>query len=96
MSRRKKKPPSFEKALERLEEIVEKLEGEDLGLDAALALFEEGIALSRFCHGKLEEVEKRVEIVLKESGDDWKTAPFGEEEVAGAESAAEEDSTDEP
>jgi exodeoxyribonuclease VII small subunit len=67
---------SFEKALERLEAIVEKLESEELGLDASLALFEEGIGLSRVCQGKLEEVERRVEIVLKEANGKYATKAF--------------------
>jgi exodeoxyribonuclease VII small subunit len=80
-----KKPAamSFEKALERLEAIVEKLEAEELGLDASLALFEEGIGLSRVCQEKLSEVERRVEIVLKDAGGRYAAAPF-EEEDAGA------------
>ena len=57
--------PDFESALERLEHIVKTLEAGDLALDNALELFEEGIRLSRFCHGKLEQAERRVEILLK-------------------------------
>ncbi len=85
-----KKPASipFEKALERLEAIVEKLESEEIGLDASLALFEEGIGLSRVCQQKLSEVERRVEIVLKESRGDYRTAPFPEEPEAGASESA--------
>ena len=40
------------------------------------ALFQEGMELARFCEKKLGEVEKSVEIVLKESEGEWKTAPF--------------------
>jgi exodeoxyribonuclease VII small subunit len=57
--------PDFEAALKRLEEIVRKLEGGEQSLDSALELFEEGIKLSRFCHTRLEEAERRVEILLK-------------------------------
>jgi exodeoxyribonuclease VII small subunit len=57
--------PDFETALKRLEEIVKKLENGELSLDSALQLFEEGIKLSRFCHTKLEEAERRVEILVK-------------------------------
>jgi exodeoxyribonuclease VII small subunit len=72
---------SFEKALARLEAIVEKLESEEMGLDASLALFEEGIGLSRICQEKLSDVERRVEIVLKESGGEYTAKPFlGDEE----------------
>jgi exodeoxyribonuclease VII small subunit len=86
-----KKPasPSFEKALERLEAIVEKLESEELGLDASLALFEEGIGLSRVCQERLAEVERRVEIVLKDAGGKYTTIPFTEEEDSGTEEPGE-------
>ena len=57
---------SFESAIERLEEIVEKLEAGDLPLDDSLKLFEEGVKLSRFCNTKLEEVEHKIEILTKE------------------------------
>ena len=89
-----KKPASmsFEKALERLEAIVEKLESEELGLDASLALFEEGIGLSRVCQERLAEVERRVEIVMKESRGEYRTVPFEEP----AASASESDSGGEP
>ena len=82
--------PSFEKALERLESIVEKLESEELGLDASLTLFEEGIGLSRLCQAKLEEVEKRVEIVLRESGGEYRAVAYAEVEVAAAEGGEKE------
>ncbi len=71
-----KKNASFEKSLERLEAIVEQLESEDLGLDASLALFEEGIGLSRLCREKLSEVERRVEIVLQEADGEYSTREF--------------------
>ena len=74
-----KKDRSFEEAMERLEAIVAELEGEDRGLEKQFALFQEGMELARFCDGKLAEVEKSVEIVLKESAEEWKTAPFDPE-----------------
>jgi exodeoxyribonuclease VII small subunit len=58
----------FESAIAELEKIVKQLEGGDLPLDTSLALFERGVALSRFCHTKLEEAERRVEI-LNERGE---------------------------
>lgn len=60
--------PDFETALKRLEEIVRKLEAGDASLDSTLELFEEGVRLSRLCHTKLEQAERRVELVLKTSG----------------------------
>ena len=68
--------PEFETALKRLEEIVKKLENGDLSLDSALELFEEGIKLSRLCHTKLEEAERRVEILLKNGSGQARAVSF--------------------
>ena len=61
------KPVTFEKALSRLQDIVSELEDPEKGLEASLVLFEEGVALSRFCRGRIDEIERRVEVVLKET-----------------------------
>jgi exodeoxyribonuclease VII small subunit len=61
-----KEKMSFEKALKQLEEIVQKLESGDLGLENSLELFEEGIKLSRFCSKKLELAEKKIEMLTKD------------------------------
>ena len=53
----------FESAIAELETIVKQLEEGDLALEKSLALFERGVQLSRFCHAKLEEAERRVEIL---------------------------------
>ena len=58
----------FESAIAELESIVKTLEDGDLALEKSLALFERGVTLSRFCHTKLEEAERRVEI-LNERGE---------------------------
>jgi exodeoxyribonuclease VII small subunit len=71
--------PDFETALKRLEEIIKKLENGELSLDSALQLFEEGIKLSRFCHTKLEEAERRVEILVKNSSGQPKAVAFESE-----------------
>ncbi len=60
----------FEKALERLEEIAERLEEGDLELEAALAAFEEGVGLARRCAEQLRDAERRIE-VLRQDGDGW-------------------------
>lgn len=60
-----KQPLTFENALAQLEEITENLEGGNLGLDESIAEFEKGMKLARFCHGKLEEAEKKIEILQK-------------------------------
>ena len=53
----------FESAIAELETIVKTLEEGDLALEKSLELFERGVQLSRFCHSKLEEAERRVEIL---------------------------------
>ena len=58
----------FESAIAELETIVKTLEDGDLALERSLALFERGVQLSRFCHARLEDAEKRIEI-LNERGE---------------------------
>ena len=53
----------FESAIAELETLVKTLEDGDLALETSLELFERGVQLSRFCHSKLEEAERRVEIL---------------------------------
>lgn len=50
----------FEKKLSRLEEIVQKMEKGELALEESLKLFEEGVKLSRDCHGQLTKAEAQV------------------------------------
>lgn len=58
----------FESALAELESIVKHLEGGNLTLEKSLTLFERGIELSRYCHTRLEDAERRIE-VLSERGE---------------------------
>ena len=55
----------FETALKKLEEVVKKLEGGDLSLEDSLKAFEEGVKQASFCSKKLNEAEKRVELLMK-------------------------------
>jgi exodeoxyribonuclease VII small subunit len=66
----------FEDSLNKLEKIVSRLEEGNISLEESLKLFEEGIRLSRFCNQKLDEAEKRVEILLKGKGGSLKPQPF--------------------
>ena len=70
---------SFERALERLQEIVAEMEDPEKGLEKSLELFEEGITLSRFCRSRIDEIQKRVDVVLKETPDGLATEPLDEE-----------------
>ena len=58
----------FESAIGELETIVKQLEDGDLPLDKSLALFERGVELSRYCHDRLGEAQRRIDI-LTERGD---------------------------
>ena len=73
----------FEKAFKDLETIVQRLESEELPLDESLRLFEQGINLSRFCHQRLEEVEKKIELILADAKGQPRTEPFAIEEDLG-------------
>jgi len=59
--------PTFEKALQELDQIVEKMEKGGLPLNDSLALFEKGVKLARFLRGELEKAEKKVDILLKDA-----------------------------
>ncbi|MDI6870029.1 MAG: exodeoxyribonuclease VII small subunit [Bacillota bacterium] len=67
---------SFEQAFNRLKDVVAELEQADLPLDRALALFEEGIGLSRVCKARLDEAEGRVQQLLREADGRVVEAPF--------------------
>jgi exodeoxyribonuclease VII small subunit len=71
----------FETAIAELEGIVKSLEDGDLTLERSLELYERGVQLSRFCHARLEEAERRIEI-LDERGE-IKPAPSALDAAAG-------------
>jgi exodeoxyribonuclease VII small subunit len=68
--------PRYEEIVQRLGKVVERLEGGGLSLEESIAAFEEGIRLARAGASKLEEAEKKVELLL--DGD--RTAPFSSDE----------------
>lgn len=69
----------FETALKRLEDVVRKLEGGELSLEESLKAFEEGVKHSIFCSKKLNEAERRVELLLKQRDGSFVKSPFDEE-----------------
>lgn len=71
-----KKEESFEKSMERLEEIVRALEDGSAPLDASLKLFEEGTALVRRCSDRLDAAEQRVKILMKKTDGTYDEQPF--------------------
>ena len=66
----------FEEALKKLEALVKTMESGDLTLDDSLKAFEEGIRLIRFCTRKLDEAERKVEILLRDDDDRPAAVPF--------------------
>ncbi len=82
----------FEDALNKLEKIVSKLEDGDIPLEESLKLFEEGIRLSRLCNQKLEEAEKKVEILMKGKNGVIKPQPFDPSTGSGQDPSEESDS----
>ncbi len=80
--------PKFEQALKRLEQIVDSLEGGALSLEESLKVFEEGIKLARLCARKLEEAERKVEILTTDAAGKKTAQPWSE--AAGGEADEEE------
>ncbi len=66
----------FERSLEQLEQLVERLEQGDLPLEEALAAFERGVKLTRECQTALRAAEQKVEILLREAGPDGEPVPL--------------------
>ena len=61
-----KKEDSFEQSLARLEQIVNRLEGDQMDLEESIALFEEGVKLAEACGQRLDAAEKRVTLLIKD------------------------------
>ncbi|KKK33242.1 exodeoxyribonuclease VII small subunit [Mesobacillus campisalis] len=59
---------TFEEAMEKLEQIVEKLEEGDVPLEEAISFYKEGMELSKLCHNKLKHVEEQLTQVLTDDG----------------------------
>lgn len=66
----------FETSLKKLEDIVRRLEGGSLSLEDSLKAFEEGVKHASFCSKKLDEAERRVEILLKQKDGSFTREPF--------------------
>jgi exodeoxyribonuclease VII small subunit len=73
--------PTFEEALNQLEALVAQLEAGDLPLEEALRAFEEGVRLTRLCSARLEDAEKRVNLLTRTAEGEEREVPFD----AGAE-----------
>lgn len=65
MGKKNNSNQNFEKALNQLEEIARKLESGELSLEESISEYEEGMILAKFCKDKLEEAERKIEILQK-------------------------------
>jgi len=66
----------FETSLKKLEDVVHKLEGGSLTLDDSIKAFEEGVKHAAFCSKKLDEAERKVEILIKQRDGSFRKEPF--------------------
>jgi exodeoxyribonuclease VII small subunit len=80
MAKKDQPEKTFEDALKRLEEVLESLEHGNLNLEESVKAFEEGVQLVRYCHDKLDAVERRVELLLKDEAGRFLNKPFPEDE----------------
>ena len=71
---------TFEQAIERLEKIVADMEAAELPLEDVLKRYEEGTRLVRFCTGKLDEAEKKIELLTKKADGSVALKPFETDE----------------
>ncbi len=72
---------SFEECLQSLEKVVERIEGGELSLEDSLATFEEGVRLVQSCNRKLSDVERRIEVLTKDSDGRARLQELVEEEA---------------
>lgn len=64
----KGKEPTFEEALKSLENVVAKLESGEIKLEESIRLFEEGMKLSSLCQKRLDDADRKIEILLRKPG----------------------------
>jgi exodeoxyribonuclease VII small subunit len=82
---------TFEASLEALEQIVRELEQGDLPLEKSLELFEQGIRLSRECQERLNQAERRIEVLLRDNQGRPVVSAFEETKALSAERETEKD-----
>lgn len=78
------KAKTFESSLEELERIVRQLEQGELTLEKSLELFEQGVTLSRDCQERLNQAERRIEILMRDNQGRASVRPFDPESELGA------------
>jgi exodeoxyribonuclease VII small subunit len=88
MAKNDEQPKSFEASLEALEQIVHELERGDLPLEKSLELFEDGIRLSRQCQERLNQAERRIEVLLRDNQGRPVVSEFEEAKIVSADSTS--------
>ena len=86
MAKKDQGKKKFEEALEELEKVVEQLESGELSLEDSLAAFEQGVRLVKYCNQKLTEVERKIELLVKDKEGKLQLEPLadaGDEEPEG-------------
>ncbi len=65
---------TYEEAIQRLEEVVKQLESGEVPLQKSMELFEEGVALAKFCSQQLDDAEAKVQVLLQKDGENLREA----------------------
>lgn len=76
----KESKKSFENAITELEEVVEKLEKGELSLDDSIEVFQKGIELSKYCNKRLDEVEKKISVLIEAENGELQEKEFSNSE----------------
>ena len=84
------KTKTFESSLEELERIVRELEQGELPLEKSLEMFEQGVKLSRECQARLNQAERRIEVLMRDNQGRPTVKPFEPETDLNADSAEED------
>ncbi len=90
-SKKGSRQPGFEEALARLEKIVKDLEEGDLKLEESLRLFEEGVGLTRLCASRLDEAQRRIDLLTRGAQGELKLVPFENADAEPSEGGDQED-----
>ncbi|MGH7829084.1 MAG: exodeoxyribonuclease VII small subunit [Candidatus Binatia bacterium] len=85
MAKKDKGEKKFEEALEELEKVIEQLESGELSLEDSLAAFEEGVRLVKHCNHKLNEIEKKVQLLVKDKEGKLQLKSFTDADDEGSE-----------
>ena len=72
----------FEEAIEELENIVETLEKGELNLEDSIDIFQKGVELSKYCSKRLDEIEKKISILIEDEDGEIKEELFSVENVS--------------